>query len=179
MIQIFRNFGHLKLKSVTRLSSFVMSRMSSPPVSLSPTLLPNFLHYRLVVDSLYCGFCAQCASCGLRFERKENYRNHLDWHFIYNSLRSRKNWMPRAQGWWPSLSNKEEKCLDGPTRKKTKVDLELAKRVAVVAAGEPNKCCSVCNEAFETYWDEDRDEWMYRNAVKVGENILHYTCSVT
>lgn len=47
-------------------------------------------------------------------------------------------------------------------------------------ADDPSKVCSICREPFETYWDEQHEEWMYRNAVKRINNseleTIHIAC---
>ena len=37
------------------------------------------------------------------------------------------------------------------------------------SVGAPH--CPICNEAFEKYFDQDREEWMFRNAMKVEERV--------
>ena len=33
------------------------------------------------------------------------------------------------------------------------------------------QACSICQEDFEKYWEEDEEEWMYLNIIKVeGDN---------
>lgn len=40
--------------------------------------------------------------------------------------------------------------------------------------------CAICQEAFDSFFDEEAEEWMFRNAVKAPESgrVVHATCLV-
>jgi pre-mRNA cleavage complex 2 protein Pcf11 len=42
--------------------------------------------------------------------------------------------------------------------------------------GHEEKTCFTCHEPFETFWDEDMDEWMLRDAIKVKDLYYHNSC---
>lgn len=35
------------------------------------------------------------------------------------------------------------------------------------------KTCPACQEPMELFWDDDTDEWMLRNAVKIDGQVYH------
>lgn len=43
----------------------------------------------------------------------------------------------------------------------------------LVAAAQP---CPVCQDKFESVWDEEKEKWIWRNSIQVGGKIYHVTC---
>ncbi|CAH1757384.1 7741_t:CDS:2 [Entrophospora sp. SA101] len=39
-----------------------------------------------------------------------------------------------------------------------------------------NKPCPICKEKFQMFWNDNEEEWMYRNAVEINGVICHATC---
>jgi pre-mRNA cleavage complex 2 protein Pcf11 len=42
-----------------------------------------------------------------------------------------------------------------------------------VLADQP---CPICKEKFNSEWDEEKEDWVWRNAIKVGGRIYHASC---
>ena len=38
------------------------------------------------------------------------------------------------------------------------------------------KVCFVCKESFDSYWDEEKDEWRFKDAYQVGNRVYHTIC---
>lgn len=36
--------------------------------------------------------------------------------------------------------------------------------------------CPICKEKFDSEWDEDTEDWVWKNAIKVGGKIYHASC---
>ena len=36
--------------------------------------------------------------------------------------------------------------------------------------------CPICKEKFNSEWDEEKEDWVWRNAIKVGGKIYHASC---
>jgi pre-mRNA cleavage complex 2 protein Pcf11 len=36
--------------------------------------------------------------------------------------------------------------------------------------------CPICKEKFNSEWDEDKEDWVWKNAIKVGGKIYHASC---
>lgn len=36
--------------------------------------------------------------------------------------------------------------------------------------------CPDCKEKLEIKWDDDKEEWVYQNAIKKGNNVYHADC---
>ncbi|CAJ0649429.1 3600_t:CDS:2, partial [Entrophospora sp. SA101] len=39
-----------------------------------------------------------------------------------------------------------------------------------------NKPCPICKEKFQMFWNDNEEEWMYRNAMEINGDICHVTC---
>lgn len=42
--------------------------------------------------------------------------------------------------------------------------------------GQEEITCHVCHEVFETFWDDENDDWMLRDAIKAKESFYHDSC---
>jgi hypothetical protein len=36
--------------------------------------------------------------------------------------------------------------------------------------------CPICKEKFHSEWDEEKEDWVWKNAIKVGEKVYHASC---
>lgn len=41
---------------------------------------------------------------------------------------------------------------------------------------DERKTCPICGETFVDFWNDDEEEWMYKNAVLADDKIYHATC---
>lgn len=39
-----------------------------------------------------------------------------------------------------------------------------------------NRCCEMCHDQFEQFFDEETEEWHLRMAMKVDDNFYHPIC---
>jgi pre-mRNA cleavage complex 2 protein Pcf11 len=39
-----------------------------------------------------------------------------------------------------------------------------------------DQLCPICKEKFDSEWDEDKEEWVWKNAIKIGGKIYHANC---
>lgn len=147
-----------------------------------------------IINSLYSGI--QCSSCGIRFplEQTIKYSQHLDWHFRENrrerdSARrapQRKLYLPLSE-WlqYQEIENEEEREKSWFETQQTEMDSaneDSNQRTAspppscIAGADDNNKACDMCHDPFETFYNEETEEWHLRNAVRVDENIYHPIC---
>jgi len=52
---------------------------------------------------------------------------------------------------------------------------EEDKKVPSVRADESQPNCVACNEKFELFWDADKEDWMYKNAVVASDGFIYHT----
>ena len=48
---------------------------------------------------------------------------------------------------------------------------------ALLPLDDENQECGVCHEKFETFWDENEEEWMMKDAVKIKQKVYHPMCA--
>ncbi|XP_055310465.1 uncharacterized protein LOC129573660 isoform X2 [Sitodiplosis mosellana] len=164
----------------------------------SPILLnkPETLKKRqpVIISALFSG--SQCSCCGVRFplEQTIKYSQHLDWHYRQNRrerdsarrAQSRK-WYYSVADWiqYEEIENLDEREKNWFETQQTEMDSaneESNQRSAspppscVAAADDHNKTCDMCHDPFETFYNEETEEWHLRNAIRVEENIYHPIC---
>jgi pre-mRNA cleavage complex 2 protein Pcf11 len=154
-------------------------------------------------SNLYCGI--QCSTCGLRFppEQTLRYSQHLDWHFRQN--RREKDSAKKAQSrkWYYDVSDwiqfEEIEDLEDrgqlnvcyllhyhanefefpaqswfETQEEDKPE-EVEAEIPTVLAGE-NNSCEMCHELFEQFYNNEKDEWHFRDAIRVDDKVYHPHC---
>ncbi|XP_054263515.1 uncharacterized protein LOC128986927 isoform X2 [Macrosteles quadrilineatus] len=172
-------------------------KVQDKPVTTDSTLIkpvdfrkPETLKTRQtsLISHLYSGI--QCNSCGVRFppEQTMKYSQHLDWHFRQNrrdkdssrTAQTRRyyydvsDWVQfeeiedleeRAQPWFEMQDGAGEE--DEPERI----------MVSVRAADYPEEAaCHICHDKFESFYNEEKDEWHLRNAADHEGNLVHPIC---
>lgn len=147
-----------------------------------------------VINAIYSGI--QCSSCGIRFplEQTIKYSQHLDWHFRENrrerdSARrapARKLYLPLSE-WsqYQEIENEDEREKSWFETQQSEMDSaneDSNQRTAspppscVAGPNDNNKTCDMCHDPFETFYNEETEEWHLRNAIRVEENIYHPIC---
>lgn len=147
-----------------------------------------------VINAIYSGI--QCSSCGIRFplEQTIKYSQHLDWHFRENrreraSARrapARKLYLPLSE-WsqYVEIENEEEREKSWFETQQTENDSaneDSDQRTAspppscVAGPNDNNKTCDMCHDPFETFYNEETEEWHLRNAIRIEDNIYHPIC---
>ncbi|KAF5294521.1 hypothetical protein FQA39_LY13375 [Lamprigera yunnana] len=144
-----------------------------------------------LINLLYAGM--QCSSCGMRFPPEQSiyYSQHLDWHFRQNR-RGKKNIRKAASRRWyytfldwknyeeiEDLEEREknyfenQQNLDGGNE-----DVEEEVEISCVPADPnvPDAACEVCRDRFEQFYNEEKDEWQLRMAIRVDEKTYHPLC---
>uniref|UniRef100_A0A8D9EB98 Pre-mRNA cleavage complex 2 protein Pcf11 n=1 Tax=Cacopsylla melanoneura TaxID=428564 RepID=A0A8D9EB98_9HEMI len=151
-----------------------------------------------MIHSLYSGI--QCGSCGARFppDQTTKYSLHLDWHFRINrrerdlgrSVQSRKfyysgrEWCSyyeieddenKGQSWFEmqeSVGGVDGRAGNGHDDEGSTG--EVATCTAELNEVEPR--CGVCRDRFEQFYNEDKEEWQLRRAVRIEGVAYHPVC---
>ncbi|KAI2642077.1 hypothetical protein GGS21DRAFT_289345 [Xylaria nigripes] len=135
----------------------------------------------------------QCTQCGRRFptteEGKKRKTAHMDWHFRVNQRSNdtekrglHRSWLVDEMDW---INTRETIDKDhvvqtadadansgGSTTKTPKTQYIPVPDGAVMAAS----VCPICQEKFETRWLDDAQEFVWADAIKVGDRIYHASC---
>lgn len=105
----------------------------------------------------------QCGICGFRVKLQEKLDRHLDWHSSRTPDNSRK-WYLNSGEWIAAFGGLP--CggdnAKGPTGGSSET-IECTE--TMVPADECQCVCILCGEFFEDFYNEESDEWMFKNAV--------------
>ncbi|KAG0184768.1 hypothetical protein DFQ28_010531 [Apophysomyces sp. BC1034] len=147
------------------------------------------------VEALYSGLPLQCKQCGFRYPKTDEGQAkmdaHLDSHFRQNRrMKERvkrglsRSWFVTEEEWIsgaggevtsqqaPAFLNDQQfhvHANDSPTTE----DAGKAEDHTVIMPNEDRKPCPICGERFIDFWNDEEEEWMYKNAVLV-ENTMEY-----
>ncbi|KAH8384791.1 hypothetical protein KR093_008328 [Drosophila rubida] len=150
-----------------------------------------------VIATLYLGM--QCSSCGVRFppEQTIKYSQHLDWHFRQNRRERDSTRKATSKRWFYDLSDwrQYEEIEDVEEREKNFLEAQgqqlgpdaaddvsqqrsMDSPMPSCAAGtdDVDRCCDMCHEKFEQFYNEELEEWHLRSAIRVEEKIYHPLC---
>lgn len=136
----------------------------------------------------------QCSTCGRRFASDEAGRakkeKHLDWHFKTKarSLEAEqrgqnRSWYVDEMEWITSREYEDDLGLEDPaanTNGQASTDSAKKKEQDFVRTpSDPayrNATCPIDQEPFKSEWSEDVQDFIWRDAVKVGDKYYHASC---
>ncbi|KAI0770816.1 hypothetical protein BC629DRAFT_1583389 [Irpex lacteus] len=156
-------------------------------------------HKPAVAQLLYSNLPGQCKQCGLRFTSdgsgKKKLEEHLDMHFAQNRKAAQANGRGYSRSWFVSIDDWLNDGVVDPKGKRRAVgpkpsakgvaaeeaahrDAELRSMTVVVPPGDEAKAisCPICKEHLKSEFNEDEEEWVWRNAVQKDDRIYHATC---
>ncbi|KAI8882083.1 hypothetical protein K501DRAFT_286051 [Backusella circina FSU 941] len=154
------------------------------------------------IELLYAAEPLQCKQCGFRYSKTDKGQAkmdaHLDAHFRQNRKMKERVKRGLSRSWfvsvdeWISGEGGELMSQQAPaflhdgmghvpatSEKTAAVTGEQAVDPAshtVIMPNEERKPCLICGERFIDFWNDDEEEWMYKNAVLVDDKIYHATC---
>ena len=148
-----------------------------------------------LITTLFTARPNACNTCGRRFTSddngKETKARHLDWHFRTKTRMAEaekrgvsRSWYIDERGW---ISSKEYEDDAGPPDSNgTSVGLLSptggSKNKAqdfVRAPNDPvlkNLPCPIDQEKFEQFWSDELQEFIWKDAIQVGNRIYHASC---
>ncbi|KAA6409587.1 MAG: mRNA cleavage factor complex component Pcf11 [Lasallia pustulata] len=150
-----------------------------------------------LIDMLYGARPNQCSTCGRRFLASEEDRKrkarHLDWHFRTNQRLAdsarrgqSRSWYVDEMEWIRSKDNVEDDANDGPAGS----DASKASAATAAAKNDPktkyipvpndpilsNAPCPICQERFETVFNDEAQDFVWMDAIKIGGRVFHASC---
>ncbi|XP_028450894.1 LOW QUALITY PROTEIN: pre-mRNA cleavage complex 2 protein Pcf11 [Perca flavescens] len=151
------------------------------------------LRYESVVTRLYSG--NQCCLCSMRFTATQTdlYADHLDWHFRQNhagKVASKKithrRWYYGLTDWieFEEIADLEERAKSHFFEKENEEEVQKSQAAAKekefqsvkATKDQVGELCEICQEAFETYWVEEEEDWFLKNALRVDDKNFHPAC---
>ncbi|EFN78884.1 Pre-mRNA cleavage complex 2 protein Pcf11 [Harpegnathos saltator] len=135
-----------------------------------------------ISTALYSGM--QCSSCGARFapELATRYSHHLDWHFRQNRRERDSARKAHSRPWYYDVSDwtqfEEIEDLEDRAQSWFETEKQTAETEGVASDDSPQETlqpsvptgsdedsrCQVCHDAFEQFYNEEKEEWHLRPA---------------
>ncbi|QSL67148.1 hypothetical protein MERGE_001537 [Pneumocystis wakefieldiae] len=174
------------------LSSIALLNNSMSAIELKSSSLTK--HRPELVVLLYECMSLQCYTCAKRFEDTQDGRKkrdaHLDWHFRINNRLRELSSRGQSRSWyfdeeeWIKYNHEDvslitveplENDLDKPKKNKdfNHDDSYVLTPTDPNAANEP---CPICKEKFISVWNEDVEEWVWKNSISIEGVIYHASC---
>lgn len=170
------------------------SKEKPKPISLAK---PDSLKQRQQthIHVLFSGM--QCSSCGVRFppEQTIKYSQHLDWHFRSNRRDRDSTRRAHSRRWYYDVTDwiqyEEIEDLDDRERnyfETQQLEMDLARDddsaqrnespvpSCIAGPDDVDKTCDMCHDQFETFYNEENEEWHLRNAIRVDGKTYHPIC---
>lgn len=152
------------------------------------------------IELLYSAEPLQCKQCGFRYPDTEKGQKrmdaHLDSHFRQNRKMKERVKRGLSRSWfvtvdeWIHGSGGESMSQQVPTflqdgagnvnkaneGNNTNEEIINPDDYTVIKQTDKKKTCAICGETFATFWNDDEEEWMYKNAIMKDDKIYHATC---
>ncbi|OAD61193.1 Pre-mRNA cleavage complex 2 protein Pcf11 [Eufriesea mexicana] len=147
-----------------------------------------------IAAALYSGM--QCSSCGARFapELATRYSHHLDWHFRQNRRERDSARKAHSRPWYYDVSDwiqfEEIEDLEDRAQSWFETEKQTADTEGITAEDSPQEAsqpsvptgtdedsrCQVCHDAFEQFYNEEKEEWHLRPAINFEGKNYHPLC---
>ncbi|KAI1809323.1 hypothetical protein GGS20DRAFT_318157 [Poronia punctata] len=135
----------------------------------------------------------QCTQCGRRFptteEGKKRKMAHMDWHFRVNQRSTEtekrglhRSWLVDEMDWINSRETIDKEHVAQKDDAETAASSLAAKPPKDQYIPVPDdpvlaaSICPICQDKFETRWLDDAQEFVWSDAIKVGDRIYHASC---
>ena len=145
-----------------------------------------------LIDKLYNEQPNQCLTCGQRFEGTGEGRSkkahHMDWHFRTNQRLTYDAQRGQSRSWYlDELDWIKFRVSDDGTQDADEHGLNQTSSATAVPSNEPrNKFipvpsenelpCGICQDKFAPSWNEQLQDFVWMDAVRVGNRIYHASC---
>jgi pre-mRNA cleavage complex 2 protein Pcf11 len=153
------------------------------------------MHRPQLITSLFASRPNTCNTCGRRFTSddlgREQKAKHLDWHFKTKSRMADAEKKGQSRSWYVDerewISSKEYADGTGPEETSGENSGLLSASSAgrakmpdfVRAPNDPHLKslpCPIDLEPFVSFWSDDLQEFIWTDAIQVGDRIYHASC---
>ncbi|CAF2755181.1 unnamed protein product [Rotaria sp. Silwood2] len=159
-----------------------------------------------IVQQLYVGkFQCRLCGLRFTAKQKHHYTHHLDWHYLENKqekdlgttassllLQRSRNWYSSVQEWTIYEENIEEQIRTGKIistqLRPIKDNHQLIQGENILSSSGVISCpaigngdndddrCYVCHDPFENFFDDNREEWHLKDAIRIDGKTYHPIC---
>ncbi|KAJ8532759.1 hypothetical protein K7X08_015648 [Anisodus acutangulus] len=120
-----------------------------------------------VISELLGDVPHQCGICGFGLKLQEKLDRHLEWHALRNPdvklLNNTRKWYLNSAEWIARFGGlpfgDKSKGTTGGSSETSECTEDM------VPADESQCVCVLCGEIFEDFYNEESDEWMFKDAV--------------
>ncbi|KAK2590157.1 mRNA 3' end processing factor [Conoideocrella luteorostrata] len=142
------------------------------------------------IAALYDNLGPPCTQCGRRFKTDEEGKRkkmaHMDWHFRVHQRTTEaekrgthRSWYVDHQDWLRSREVVDSDHIAEPEDAVGQAS-EAEKGPKYIPVPDPssgiNNICPICQEKFENKWLDTAQEWVWLDAVLVGNRAFHASC---
>ncbi len=131
-----------------------------------------------------------CSTCGRRFmadeSGKEKKARHLDWHFKTKARMLEAEKRGQNRSWYVDerewIASKEYEDDGGPVDSNGNATATIAKKKTIDYVRAPTDPvlrslpCPIDQEPFKSEWSEEVQDFIWKDAVQVGNRIYHLSC---
>ncbi|CAF3370268.1 unnamed protein product [Rotaria sp. Silwood1] len=157
---------------------------------------------QLYVGKFQCRLCGLRFTA----KQKNHYTHHLDWHYLENKqekdlstttsssslLQRSRNWYSSVQEWTIYEENIEEQIRTGriisTQLRPIRDNHQLIQGENILSSSGVISCpaigngdsdddrCYVCHDPFENFFDDNREEWHLKDAIRIDGKTYHPIC---
>ena len=185
----------LNLRAAAMPSYAQSSHANAPVIDVQFTSASIRIPRPHLITSLFTSRPNTCNTCGRRFTSdevgKDQKAKHLDWHFKTKSRLAEAERKGQSRSWYVDerewIASKEYVDGTGPEESNNKGDDLLSPSSAgkskmpefVRAPNDPhlkNLPCPIDQEPFVSFWSDELQEFIWTDAIQVGDRIYHASC---
>lgn len=151
------------------------------------------------VELLYSAEPLQCKQCGFRYPKTEKGQAkmdaHLDSHFRQNrKMKERvkrglsRSWFVTVDEWingeggelmsqqapaflHDGMGHVNQKSVEKSNQPSGEDAIDPNLYTVIMPDDDSRKPCAICGERFIDFWNDDEEEWMYKNAILVDDKV--------
>ncbi|KAH7149857.1 hypothetical protein B0J13DRAFT_522938 [Dactylonectria estremocensis] len=180
------------LLASTKAAAGLMKFDMAPGQGINAAALKQPFHPSLL-SRLYDELGPPCTQCGRRFktdaEGRKKKTAHMDWHFRVHQRSNEAEKRGTHRSWYVDQHDwlKSREVVDADHIPAPEESLAQASKAAAEAAKpkyipvpDPSKgintVCPICQDRFENKWLDTAQEWVWLDAVLVGNRAYHASC---
>lgn len=131
----------------------------------------NEVSHKGAVKALYEDIPHQCSVDGRRFKDVKSLREHLDWIYYNNRSKREKRrtrqYQASFRGWYAKKDDLQDESYSD-------VDIILSEGKTSIVTNSVGETCSACHDEFETYWSDEEQQWMIKNAFRMDDGLAYH-----
>ncbi|KAF4465149.1 mRNA cleavage factor complex component Pcf11 [Fusarium albosuccineum] len=179
------------LLASTKAAGLLNNLNTQPRGVINSAALKQPVHPSLIAQ-LYDDLGPPCTQCGRRFRTDEEGRKkktaHMDWHFRVHQRTTEaekrgmhRSWYVDQREWVKSREVVDADHIPAPDEAAAQASkASEAAKPKYIPVPEPsrgiNTVCPICQDRFENKWLDTAQEWVWLDAVLVGNRAYHASC---